>query len=180
MKMKFKSIPQHIRFGGKMAKVFESDNFIVEAVEKPHIGREDGGHIKIYPKTRMVDRQQLSSGEAIELMRLTIIVGEAMSKVMNEHGVGIGRINYQDNGNWTVFKPEGSYLHIHMYGRAKSAKIQKYGQACYFPHQEEEPEFYANLKPLNDEDVKDIRSEIERLFKEDKFSDSNWKMDQDV
>ena len=157
-----------------MTIIYKSENFTVEAVEKPHVDRDDGGHIKIYPKVRLVDRQQLSPKYAIELMRLTIIVGKAMTKIMNEHGVDIGRINYQDNGNWTVFKPEGSYLHIHLYGRAKSAKIHKYGQACFFPHREEKPEYYENFKPLNENDVKDIKTEIERLLKEEKFSDFEW------
>lgn len=157
-----------------MAKIFETENFIVESHERPHIDRNDGGHIKIYPKIRILDRQHLSPKQAIELMRLTIIVGEAMVKIMNEHGVDIGRINYQDNGNWSVFKPEGSYLHIHLYGRAKSAKYHKYGEAAVFPHIEKEPEFYDRFKPLNKEDVKDIRTEIEKLFKEKKFSNENW------
>ena len=90
-----------------MTMIYESENFFVEAVEKPHVDRDDGGHIKIYPKVRIRDRQQLSPKQAIELMKLTIIVGQAMTKIMNEHGVDIGRINYQDNGNWSVFKPEG-------------------------------------------------------------------------
>ncbi len=107
-------------------------------------------------------------------MRLTIVVGQAMTKVMNEHGVNIGRINYQDNGNWAVFKPEGPCLHIHLYGRAKNAKIQKYGQACYLPHIKENPEFYENLKPLTEDDVKGIKTKIEQLFKTEKFSDSAW------
>lgn len=157
-----------------MALIYESINFIVEAVEKPHVDRNDGGHIKIYPKVRILDRQQLSPKLAIELMRLTIIVGEAMSKVMNEHGVDVKRINYQDNGNWSVFKPEGPYLHIHLYGRAEGAKIQKFGQALNFPHREERPEYYENLKPLNADDVKDIRAEINKLIKENKYSDSEW------
>ena len=157
-----------------MIIIYESEKFFVEAVEKPHVDRDDGGHIKIYPKVRLLDRQQLSPKQAIELMRLTIVVGQGMTKVMNEHGVDIGRINYQDNGNWTVFKPEGSYLHIHLYGRAKSAKTHKYGQACFFPHREEKPEYYENFKPLNEDDVKDIRNEIKRLLKEEKFSDSTW------
>ena len=157
-----------------MATVYESENFIVEAVEKPHVDRDDGGHIKISPKVRILDRQQLSPKQAIELMRLTIVVGQAMTDVMNKQGVDIGRINYQDNGNWTVFKPEGSYLHIHLYGRAKSAKYHKYGQACHFPLRDENPEYYARFKPLNSKDVKDIHDEILQLLKQKKFSDSEW------
>ena len=93
---------------------------------------------------------------------------------MNEHGVDIGRINYQDNGNWSVFKSEGPYLHIHLFGRAKSAKIQKYGDACYFPHKEEKPELWRNLKPLTKEDVRGIKAEMKKLIKKRKYSDSEW------
>ncbi|MFH0936355.1 MAG: hypothetical protein V1815_01595 [Candidatus Woesearchaeota archaeon] len=159
-----------------MVMIYESENFIVESLDSPHIDRDDGGHIMISPKIRLVDRQQLSPKQAIELMRLTIIVGQAMTTVMNEHGVDVGRINYMDCGNWGVFKPEGPFLHIHIYGRAKSAKTQKYGHALYFPYIEENPEFYKNLKPLNKEDIKDIKTEIERLFKEEKFCDMEWKL----
>lgn len=151
-----------------MTLIYETKDFIVEAVEKPHVDRDDGGHIKITPKIRYSTRQELNPKQAIELMKLTIVVGEAMTKVMNEHGVDIGRINYQDNGNWSVFKPEGPYLHIHLYGRAKSAKIQKYGQACHFPHRDEHPEFYEKLKPLTKEDINDIKEEVKKLLKKKK------------
>ncbi len=154
--------------------IYDSENFIVEAVEKPHVDRNNGGHIKIYSKIRVLDRQHLSPKHAIELMRLTIVVGQAMSSVMNKHGVDVGRINYQDNGNWSVFKTEGSYLHIHLYGRAKSAKHNKYGQALYFPHIDENPEYYERFKSLTIADVKEIHKEILRLLKEKKFSDSEW------
>lgn len=157
-----------------MALIYETKNFMVEAPEKPHVDRDDGGHIKIYPIVRLTDRQQLSPKLAIELMRLTIVVGQAMAKIMNEHGVNIGRINYQDNGNWTVFKPDGSYLHVHLYGRAKSAKVHLYGQACFFPHRDEHPEFYEKFKPLNEKDVKEIKMEIEKIMAEEKYSDKEW------
>ena len=148
-----------------MTLIFETLHFVVNAPEKPHIDRVDGGHIVIAPKIAVIDRQHLSHEQANELMQLTIVVGKSMHDVMNAHGVDIGRINYQDNGNWSVFKPEGPTLHIHLYGRAKSAKIQKYGQALYFPHPNEKPEFYAGLKPLTKEDVTAIRREIENAYR---------------
>ncbi|MBL7021863.1 hypothetical protein ISR92_00845 [Patescibacteria group bacterium] len=154
--------------------IYESKNFNVKAPDNPHVDRDDGGHIVIFPKERLIDRQELSPKHATELMRLTVVVGQAMTKIMKDHGVDIGRLNYQDNGNWSVFKPEGPYLHIHIYGRAKRAKTHKYGQACHFPHRDDKPEFYENFKPLNKEDIKDIRAEIEKLLKEDKYSNSNW------
>ena len=157
-----------------MALIFETEAFSVESREKPHLDREDGGHVTIFPKEKVCDRYDLDPERAIKLMRLTMVVGQAMTTVMNRNGVDIGRINYQDNGNWSVFRPEGAWLHIHLYGRAKSAKRQPYGQACVFPHIAEHPEFYADLKPLNDEDVRGMRFEIERLLQEERYLDENW------
>ncbi len=147
-----------------MTLIHETENFLIDAIKRPHIDRDDGGHIIIYPKVRVDDRQQLSRELSIELMDLTIIVGQAMTTVMNRHGVDIGRINYQDNGNWSVLEPQGSYLHIHLYGRAKSAKTQKYGHACFFPHIKENPDFYKSFKSLNPNDIKAIKAEIELLY----------------
>ena len=147
-----------------MALIFESKNFLIEAADKPLVGRSDGGHIVINPKVRVATLQQLHPATAIELMRLIMVVGEAMTTVLNKNGVDIGRINYQDNGNWGVFKPEGPYQHFHLYGRAKSAVQQKYGQACYFPHKEEHPEFYENLAPLNTQDINDLNQGVYEVF----------------
>lgn len=155
-----------------MAQIYETKNFIVESVEKPHITRTDGGHIIVKPKSKLVDRTQLSPELAIELMQLTMIAGEAMAKGLNKSGIDIGRINYQDNGNWSVFKPEGPFLHIHLYGRAKSAKIQKYGDACYFPHID--TGFYDSFEPLNDNDIKEIKEEIDMIIKQEKYQNKNW------
>ncbi len=155
-----------------MALIYSTENFIVETHNKPHITRTDGGHIRICPKIRVIDRTQLSPKLAIELMRLTIIVGEAMTIALNKQGIDIGRINYGDLGNWGVFTPEGPYLHIHLYGRAKSAKINKYGDAPHLPQRD--TGFYDKFKPLNKEDVKIIRKEIESILKRKKYQDKSW------
>jgi diadenosine tetraphosphate (Ap4A) HIT family hydrolase len=146
----------------------------VEAPEKPLLDRGDGGHIVVSPKVRVTDRQQLSPKQAIELMRLTLVTGQAMTTVMQANGVDIGRINYQDNGNWTVFHPEGSFLHVHLYGRAKSAQYNTYGQACFFPHKDEAPEYYARFSPLQQKDISDLTIEITRLFKLSRYADAEW------
>ena len=159
-----------------MVLIYATENFIAEAVEKPHVTRTDGGHIKISPKVTCLDRQALSPAHSVEMMRLTTLVGEAMVSAMKRQGIDIGRINYQDNGNWTVFRPEGSYLHIHLYGRAKSAKIQPYGQACFFPHRDEKPGFYEKNEPLNEEDVKAIKEDISKLEKEERYVSGDWKL----
>jgi len=153
-------------------EIYQTKNFIVEAPEKPHVSRTDGGHIKIYPKTSLIDRTQLSPELAIELMRLTMVVGEAMTVAMNKRGVDIGRINYQDTGNWGLFKPERPYFHIHVYGRAKSATIQKYGDACHLPQRS--TGFYDSFKPLDDGDILEIKNEIDKIFKQEKYSDEAW------
>lgn len=153
-------------------EILQTKNFIVSAFGEPHVSRTDGGHIIIAPKVRLVDRTQLSPALAIELMRLTMVFGEAMATALNRRGIDVGRINYQENGNWSVFKPEGPYLHIHLYGRAKSAKVHKYGDACYFPSRD--TGFYDAFEPLNDGDVKEIRDEAEKIFKQEKYQDQNW------
>lgn len=152
--------------------IYETENFIVEAPEKPHVSREDGGHLKIVPKERILDRTKLTPKKAKELMRLTMVIGEAFEKGMSERGIDVGRINYQDMGNWTVFKQEGPYLHIHIYGRAKSAKVQKWGDAVNLPHRE--TGFYDDFKPLDEEDIEEIQKQIEIVSKKDKYKKENW------
>ena len=153
-------------------RIYETQNFLVETLEKPHVSRTDGGHIFISPKVRLLDRTQLSPELAIEMVRLTMIAGEAMATALNRKGIDIGRINYQDNGNWGVFKPEGPELHVHLYGRAKSAVVQKYGEALSFP--QPSTSYYDSCEPLSDEDIGDIRKEIELIFEREEYQDHNW------
>lgn len=157
-----------------MALLYESQFYTVEIPKRAIVDREDGGHIEIFPKTRVVNRQALTPQQAIELTRLTSVVGQALATVMNERGVDVGRINYQDNGNWSALSKDGPYLHIHIIGRAKSAKANAYGQALHFPHPKENPEHYRQFKPLNAGDILLIRKEIDRLFDLDKYKDSAW------
>ena len=90
-----------------MALIYETNNFIVESYEpNPHITRTDGGHIKISPKLKVVDRQALTPKLSIELEWITSLIGESMKIGLNNNGIDLERINYQDNGNWSVFKPE--------------------------------------------------------------------------
>ena len=157
-----------------MPIIYEAKNFVVEAVDQPHVTRTDGGHLVIRPKTRIRDRTELSPALAIELMRLSMVVGEAFATAMKVRGVDIGRINYQDNGNWGVFKPEGPFFHLHLYGRAKSAKIQKYGDALHMP--QPSTGFYKDCEPLNASDIQAIRDKIEKIFHRPIYTDVVWKL----
>lgn len=152
--------------------VYETDNFTLTAVEKPHVTRTDGGHLKVASKVRYADLLDLTPQLAVEMEWLVMLAGEAMTVGLRNRGIDIGIINYQDNKNWGVFNPDGPYLHVHLYGRAKNAKIHKYGDACTFPHRE--TGFYDNFEPLNDGDIKEIQKQIEILLKEDKYKKENW------
>lgn len=157
-----------------MGLIFETQNFVIEAAEAPLVSREEGGHITITPKVRVDNLTLLSPPLAIEQMYLTMLVGEAMTTGLKLRGIDIGRINYQDNGNWGVFREEGPYLHVHLYGRAKSATIHKYGEACYFPLRE--TGFYKNFLPLNEGDIMEVQEQINQLLKMEKYQLSNWKI----
>lgn len=103
--------------------IYETDNFYIQAAARPFIDRSEGGHVYIFPKNPIRDRTQLSPQLAIEYQKLSMVVGEALVSAMARRGVDIGIVNYQDMGNWGVFKPEGPTLHMQIYGRATTAVI---------------------------------------------------------
>ena len=149
-----------------MALIYEARHFELLAPERPHVTRGDGGHIVINPKTAVEDRTLLDRERAIELMKLTMVAGAAMTTVLTRKGIEIGRMNYQDNGNWR------HELHVHLYGRARNATIQKWGTFLQLPPTRER--FNAemgNLEPLNAEDIADLRAEIERLLATQKYKE---------
>lgn len=150
-----------------MAHIFETENFILETREKPFVDRAEGGHIRIWSKLKVSDRTKLTSEQAIEYTKLSMIAGEAMTTVLKKQGIDIGIVNYQEMGNWSVFKPEGVTMHMHIFGRSKSATKQKYGEAVLLPQRE--TGFYDGFEGLNENDIKEIRSEIERLLTTDKY-----------
>jgi diadenosine tetraphosphate (Ap4A) HIT family hydrolase len=147
--------------------VYETENFYIQAASNPFIDRSEGGHMYIFPKAPVRDRTQLSPKLTIEYMKLSMVVGEALKSAMARRGVNIGIVNYQDMGNWSVFKPEGPTLHMHIYGRAITATIQKYGDAVQLPHRE--TGFYDNFQPLDEEDIREIKTDIEKLLQNDKY-----------
>jgi diadenosine tetraphosphate (Ap4A) HIT family hydrolase len=152
-----------------MAQIYETLNFIVETPNTPFIDRKEGGHIRIMSKIKVRDRTKLTPEQAVEYMKLSMIAGEAMTNVLTKQGIDIGIVNYQEMGNWSVFKPEGVTMHLHIFGRAKTAMIQKYGEGVLLP--QKSTGFYDKFEPLNDEDIKAMRMEIERLLDTDKYKD---------
>lgn len=148
--------------------IYETENFFIQAAKRPFIDRQEGGHIYLFPKVSVRDRTQLSPKLAIEYTKLSMVVGEALKTAMARRGIDIGIVNYQDMGNWGVYKPEGPSLHMQIYGRATTAIKQKYGEAVQLPFRE--TGFYDTFKPLDDEDIKEIRADIEKLLQSDKYN----------
>jgi hypothetical protein len=167
-----------VRYVILMAWIYSSTNFVVESAESPLVDREDGGHITITPLQRRTDIQGLAPHEAVELMRLMIVTGQALTNVLTESGVEIGRVNYQENGNWGVFSKDGPYQHMHIYGRSRTSRYQPFGEACYFPSRTENPPFYEPFRPLSPKDVESIRSEIVRLLRLDKYDGRHWSLNE--
>lgn len=148
-----------------MALIYEARHFVLKTLAQPHVSRNDGGHIVIDPKVPVEDRTRLSAEQAIELMKLTMVAGAAMKSVLAQRGVDIGRINYQDNGNWR------QELHVHLYGRARGAKLQPWGHALAFPPTREDfQRDMGALEPLNDDDIAALRAEIARLLATEKYA----------
>ncbi len=149
-----------------MAVIYEAQHFVLRTLDQPHVSRADGGHIVIDPKVAVEDRTQLTREQAIELVKLTMVGGEAMKSVLTRKGIDIGRINYQDNGNWRA------ELHVHLYGRARDATLQPWGHALAFPPTREDfRRELGHLEPLREDDIIEVRAEIIRLLASEKYRD---------
>jgi hypothetical protein len=90
-----------------------------------------------------------------------------MQVALSERGIDVARINYQENGNWSALRPEGPYLHLHLYGRARSAVKQPFGEALYLPSKK--TGYYDGFEALNTGDVEAIRAAIQSLFCQEKY-----------
>lgn len=149
-----------------MAIIYEARHFVLRTLDQPHVSREDGGHIVIDPRVAVEDRTQLTREQAIELVKLTMVGGTALKTVLGQSGIDIGRINYQDNGNWRA------ELHVHIYGRALNAKRQPYGHSLDFCGTREDfRREMGQLEPLSADDAAALREEITRLLASDKYRD---------
>ena len=155
---------------GDYKVIFETVNFKAVAPGKPHIDREDGGHIILIKKDQdCKDRTQLSAEVGIEMMIPSMVVGEAMQAALSKNGVDVACVNYQENGNWAYLRGIAPKIHLHLYGRASSAEKQPFGQALYFP--EPNSSFYEGFEPLSEKDIDNIRGEIKSVCKKEKYKE---------
>jgi diadenosine tetraphosphate (Ap4A) HIT family hydrolase len=161
---------------------YETVYFCVE--KGNHICRTDGGHIIVHPRPSVVNRWELEIPHAKALIRISMLLGEAMMLGLKERGIAIERINFQDNGNWSIDmpnspRPYGPHFHLHLYGRARGSKYQKHGEALYFP--DRDSDFWKNnpLEPLNADDLQAILNHIHRLSAEERYQLSSWGLEAD-
>jgi len=156
-----------------MAEIYQTENFIVESHEKPFMPRTDGGHVRIKVKDESItDRTKIDPKTAIELMRLTIVVGDALQTAMNTLGIPVVKINYQDMGNWAYKENKLPFLHVHIFGRATNAIKQPWPESMYLP--DRGTGFYEGFEPLNEADIAEIKKEINNILQKEKFQDKNW------
>jgi diadenosine tetraphosphate (Ap4A) HIT family hydrolase len=133
------------------------------APEFPLNCRNDGGHLLLIKKEEVTDRSDLSYQEAIDFMRITMIVGRAMYDVLN-----IERMNYEDLGNWGIGEPGGATMHLHFFGRAREQVHQIRGRhLSLFPKRHKI--YQGHLKPLDDDDLRRLQQRIDELVNEPKY-----------
>jgi len=149
--------------------IYSTENFDLEVPSRPFLSREEGGHLRIMSKLQVSDRTKLTKEQAIEYMKLSMMTGEALSRGLSRRGIDVGIVNYQEMGNWSVFKPGGPIMHMHIFGRAKTATIQKYGQAVLLP--DRDTGFYDNFTPLNADDITEIKKVLTELESSAKYLD---------
>ena len=156
-----------------MSLIYETENFTVKPHEEPFLPRTDGGHIRIAIKnTSITDRTKIEPKVAIELMRLTMIVGEAFEIAMNNRGIPVIKINYQDMGNWAYKKGKLPYLHIHVFARATNAVKQPWPESMYLP--DRDTGFYEGFEALNEGDVQEIQKQIAVVEAKEKYQKEKW------
>ena len=159
--------------------IWETENFVFYAPTHAHIPREDGGHLCVTSREKyFASRADFTPKEATEVMRLTMLAGEAMVAGMKERGVEIGRINYQENGNWALLHDKPPVFHLHLYGRTRRSQSQTWGEALYFPDPHDPR--YAGFEPLTSEDCETIRQMLETLAQEPRYSDEVWGLKENV
>lgn len=143
--------------------VYEDKFFVVISPEFPLNCREDGGHLVMLKKENVSDRSELSFEEAVDFMRISMIIGKAMYDVL-----GVERMNYEDLGNWGVDKPLGSHMHLHFFGRSKEQVHQVRGSHMMI-YPEGHNIYKGHLKPFTEEEVKALQEKVEQVRKQKKY-----------
>ena len=114
-------------------------------------------------REKVTDRSELTIMEAIDFMRVSMLVGKAMYQVLS-----VERVNYEDLANWALDDPEGPKMHLHFFGRARSQIHQIRGQhLSLFP--KGHPIYEGHLKPFSEDEAERLRVKIEEISREEKY-----------
>lgn len=144
--------------------IIESKNFKVATIIQPHIDRLDGGHIVVISKIKKyIYLTDLPLDIATELLYVSMLAGKAMKTALNSNGIDVELINYQINGNWSANSKNHDPIHMHIYGRAKSAINQKFGEALFLPNPD--TGFYDSFSGLIKDDISKIKIMMLREIK---------------
>lgn len=156
--------------------IFSSHSFTVERSPQPFISREEGGHVRIFPKRAGITCiSDLNPQEAVELIWLETIVRQAVLTGMQKQGVPMIWVNIEDLGNWAFKRNETPQLHIHVFGRASTATKQAWPEAPSLP--DRSTGFYDSFVPLTTSDMQAIETEIKNLLVQPPFNQPNlWKL----
>jgi diadenosine tetraphosphate (Ap4A) HIT family hydrolase len=114
-------------------------------------------------KESVFDRSDMTTEEAIDFMRVSMIVGKAMYIVL-----GVERMNYEDLANWGLDDPTGPKMHLHFFGRARRQVHQIRGQhIALFP--KGHPIYEGHLKPFTVDEIMRLRTKIDAISHEEKY-----------
>jgi hypothetical protein len=158
-----------------MPIIFETPDFKVTAHEKPHHSRENGGHIVVWPKQVYAHLYDLPLDLASGFMHLNQVVGEAFMNVQRANGLKVARINYSCYGNWNYKEPvQDPVVHLSLYLRTWDEKhpdndprYMAFPEAVYLP--DRSTGYYDHFEPLTEEECAQIKDEILRLLKTEKY-----------
>jgi len=154
-----------------MAHIYETKHFVVSSADEPLIDRIDGGHILISPKKPLLDRTEMTDEQALEFMKLTMLIGKAIEVGMTSRGIEIMRINYQDMGNWAFKRNASPHFHLHIFGRSKNSINQPYMESVKLP--DKSTGFYNGLAQLEELDILEINKQITNLLEEEQSNRSS-------
>src|SRR5690348_10134622 len=97
---------------------------IVLVPSRSHISPRDGGHLVVTLPRHVPSRLELIPGDLLALDFGTVVAAFALRHVFDAT-----LQNFQENGNWAADDPSRMHVHIHVYGRARDAIDQPYGEA---------------------------------------------------
>lgn len=139
--------------------IIKTKNFIICTIKRPHIDREEGGHIIVACNTdKYTIMEEMPQDVLHELVDIASTCGRYMKDMFVNEQIDVGIINYQINGNWSALNNIRDPVHMHLYGRSKQSEKQPYGSALFLP--DSESGFYDHNKGLKMSEIIYLREKL--------------------